>query len=69
MAKVSYANQAGRQLLKERQDVATLQLPADNHLTTNINAAHSCRWRAVHSIMNGHSIGLTPVATLALRVR
>jgi hypothetical protein len=32
------ADQAGRQPLKEGQDVATLQLPADNHLTRSINA-------------------------------
>ena len=32
------ANQAWRQLLKERQDVATLQLAADDHLARGINA-------------------------------
>jgi hypothetical protein len=31
---------AGRQLLKERQKVATLQLAADNYLTRNINAVN-----------------------------
>jgi hypothetical protein len=34
------ANHAWRQLLEERQDVATLQLPADNHLADSINAMH-----------------------------
>jgi hypothetical protein len=32
------ANQAWRQLLKERQDLATLQLAADQHLATSVNA-------------------------------
>jgi hypothetical protein len=32
------ANQAWRQLLKERQDVATLQLTADDHLTSGIHS-------------------------------
>jgi hypothetical protein len=32
------ANQAWRQLLKERQDLATLQLAANNHLAGTINA-------------------------------
>jgi hypothetical protein len=32
------ANQAWSQLLKERQDIATLQLPTDNHMTVAINA-------------------------------
>jgi hypothetical protein len=32
-----YPNQAGRQFLKERQHVSTLQLTADNHLTASIN--------------------------------
>src|SRR5436305_9787958 len=34
------ADQAWRQLLKERQDVATLQLTADDHLASSINAMH-----------------------------
>jgi hypothetical protein len=34
------ANQAWRQLLKERQDLATLQLTADDHLTSGINSVH-----------------------------
>jgi hypothetical protein len=34
------ADQAGRQLLKERQEVATLQLAADNYLTRDINAVN-----------------------------
>jgi hypothetical protein len=33
-----YADQASWQLLEERQDVATLQLPADDHLTRGINS-------------------------------
>jgi hypothetical protein len=32
------ADQAGLQLLKERQDVATLQLTADDHFAIVINA-------------------------------
>jgi hypothetical protein len=32
------SNQAWRQLLEERQDVAPLQLPADNHMASSINA-------------------------------
>jgi hypothetical protein len=32
------ANQAWRQLLKKRQDLATLQLAANNHLPGGINA-------------------------------
>src|ERR1700682_4061706 len=31
-------DQTRRQLLKERQDIPTLQLPPDNHLTLGINA-------------------------------
>jgi len=34
------ANQAWRQLLKERQHLATLQLTADDHLTRSINAVY-----------------------------
>src|SRR3954452_20908097 len=34
------ADQAGWQLLEERQDVATLQLTADDHLPGSINAVH-----------------------------
>ena len=34
------ANQARRQLLEERQHVATLQLPADHHLPISINAVN-----------------------------
>jgi hypothetical protein len=34
------ANQAWRQLLKERQDVATLQLAADDHPATSVNAVN-----------------------------
>ena len=34
------ANQAWRQLLEERQDVATLQLTADDHLAGSINAVN-----------------------------
>jgi len=34
------ANQAWRQLLKERQDVATLQLAADDHLAASVNAVN-----------------------------
>jgi hypothetical protein len=33
-------NQARRQLLKERQDVTTLQLPAHHHLAGGINTMH-----------------------------
>ena len=33
-------NQAWRQLLKERQDIAPLQLPADDHLPSSINAMY-----------------------------
>ena len=29
-----------RQLLKERQDRATLQLPADDHLAASVNAVN-----------------------------
>ena len=32
------SDQTGWKLLKERQDVATLQLPADNHQTASIHA-------------------------------
>src|SRR6516165_559596 len=32
------ADQACRQLLEERQDIATLQLTTDDHLTSGINA-------------------------------
>jgi hypothetical protein len=32
------AHQARRQLLKEREDITTLQLPADDHLASGINA-------------------------------
>src|ERR1035437_7197437 len=35
-----YANQARRQLLEERQDIATLQLAADDHLAGGINAVN-----------------------------
>jgi hypothetical protein len=34
------ANQAWRKLLEKRYDLATLQLPADNHLADSINAMH-----------------------------
>src|ERR1700692_4935014 len=34
------ANQARRQLLKERQDVAALQLTANDHLAFRVNAVH-----------------------------
>src|SRR6267142_2582991 len=34
------ANQAWRQLLKERQDLATLQLAADDHLAASVNAVN-----------------------------
>src|SRR6476660_9743626 len=34
------ANEARRQLLEERQDVATLQLTADDHLPGRINAVY-----------------------------
>src|SRR6478672_3789616 len=34
------ANEARRQLLEERQDVATLQLTADDHLPGSINAVY-----------------------------
>ena len=34
------ANQAWWQLLEERQDVAALQLTADDHLASSINAVH-----------------------------
>src|SRR5215831_3031249 len=34
------ANQAWRKLLEKRYDLATLQLPADNHLASSINAMH-----------------------------
>ena len=34
------ANQAWRQLLKECQHLATLQLAADDHLTRGINAVY-----------------------------
>jgi hypothetical protein len=33
-------NQAWRQLLKERQDVATLQLTPNDHLASSINAVN-----------------------------
>jgi hypothetical protein len=32
------ANQARRQLLEERQDIAALQLTADDHMAISINA-------------------------------
>jgi hypothetical protein len=35
-----YADQAQWQLLEERQDVAPLQLTADNHLAFRINAVN-----------------------------
>src|SRR6266705_3338559 len=35
-----YADQARWQLLKERQDVATLQLAADDHLASGINSVN-----------------------------
>src|SRR5205807_37400 len=35
------SNQAWRQLLKERQDVATLQLATDDHPAGGINSVHS----------------------------
>jgi hypothetical protein len=31
-------DQTWRQLLEERQDIATLQLPANNHLAASVNA-------------------------------
>src|SRR5712672_3519272 len=34
------ANQAWRQLLKERQDLSTLQLAADDHLAASVNAVN-----------------------------
>src|SRR6476469_2370060 len=34
------ANEARRQLLEERQDIATLQLTANDHLPGSINAVH-----------------------------
>jgi hypothetical protein len=34
------ADQAGRQLLKERQDITALQLTAHHHLAPAINALH-----------------------------
>jgi hypothetical protein len=33
-------DQTRRKLLKERQDIPTLQLPADHHLARNINPVH-----------------------------
>jgi hypothetical protein len=33
-------NQACRQSLEERKDLATLQLPADHHLAASINAVN-----------------------------
>jgi hypothetical protein len=33
-------DQTWRQLLKERQDTATLQLPANNHLSASVNAVN-----------------------------
>jgi hypothetical protein len=33
-------DQTWRQLLEERQDIATLQLPANNHLSASVNAAN-----------------------------
>jgi len=32
------ANHARSQLLEEREDIATLQLPTDNHLAVSVNA-------------------------------
>ncbi len=34
------ANQTRRQLLEERQDVATLQLPTNNYFATSVNAVN-----------------------------
>jgi hypothetical protein len=34
------ANQAWRQLLKERQDRPPLQLTTDDHMATNVNAVN-----------------------------
>jgi hypothetical protein len=31
-------DQTRRQFLKEREDIATLQLPANNHLSASVNA-------------------------------
>jgi hypothetical protein len=33
-------DQTRRQLLKERQDIATPQLPANNHLSASVNAVN-----------------------------
>ena len=33
-------DQTWRQLLEERQDIATLQLPANNHLPASVNAVY-----------------------------
>jgi hypothetical protein len=33
-------DQTWRQLLEERQDIATLQLPANNHLSASVNAVN-----------------------------
>ena len=33
-------NQTWRQLLKERQDIPTLQLPPDHHVASGINSVH-----------------------------
>jgi len=33
-------DQTRRQLLEERHDVATLQLPANNHLAASVNAVN-----------------------------
>ena len=33
-------DQTRRQLLEERQDIATLQLPANNHLAASVNAVN-----------------------------
>jgi hypothetical protein len=33
-------DQTWRQLPEERQDIATLQLPANNHLAANVNAVN-----------------------------
>ena len=53
-------NQAGWQLLEERQDTTTLQLAADDHLASSINASSHHWSRELQAL--GHTVRLMPPA-------
>jgi hypothetical protein len=49
-------DQTWRQLLEERQNIATLQLPANNHLSASVNAVNSEAARRVERAQTPQAI-------------